>query len=110
MTFNCLRQSECENGGQCVQDSPDCSRKSICVCPSCFYGTRYQFSTNGFGFSLDAILGYHILPEIRLIHQPFIIQMSVALTIVFIVTGLINGILSMITFKNKSEREVGCSL
>jgi hypothetical protein len=82
----------------------------MCICPSCFYGTRCQFSTSGFGLSLDAILGYHILPDVALTHQPFIIQMSLALTIIFMITGLINGVLSIITFKNKSICEVGCGL
>ena len=53
------------------------------MCPPCFYGTRCQFTTSGFGLSLDAILGYHILPHVGLRHQPFIIQMSLAWTIIF---------------------------
>jgi hypothetical protein len=110
MTFDCLGQSGCENGAQCLQDTPNCPTKSICICPPCFYGMRCQFSTSGFGLSLDAILGYHILPEINLNHQPLIIKISLALTIIFIMTGLINGILSMLAFKNKSVREVGCGL
>ena len=28
-----------------------------------FYGSKCQFNTNGFGLSLDAILGYHISPH-----------------------------------------------
>jgi hypothetical protein len=110
MTFDCLGQSECENEGQCFQDTPDCPQKSMCVCPSCFYGTRCQFSTSGFGLSLDAILGYHILPHFKLIHQPSIVQISAALTMIFIVAGSINGIFALITFRNKIIREVGCGL
>jgi hypothetical protein len=37
-------------------------------------------------------------------------NVSLALTIIFIVVGLINGILSVITFKNEIVRDVGCSL
>ena len=85
-------------------------QRSICICPPCFYGRRCQFSTSGFGLSLDAILGYHILPNVSIIHQPIIVKMSLALTIIFIIVGLINGILSIITFKNKIIREVGCGL
>ena len=110
MKFDCNGQSECEHGGQCFQDNPDCPQKSICVCPTCYYGTRCQFSTSGFTLSLDAILGYHILPDVNIIHQPGIVQTSVALTTIFIVAGFINGILAMITFKNKSVREVGCGI
>ena len=110
MTSDCWGQSECENGGQCFQDKPDCPSRSICVCPPCFYGTRCQFNTRGFGLSLNAILGYHIFPYLRFIDQPFIVQMSLTLTIIFFVVGLINGILSLMTFKNSSAHEVGCGL
>ncbi len=108
MTFDCLGQSECENNGQCLQDTPYCPQKSICICSLCFYGRRCQFSTSVFGLSLDAIIGLNILPDVHLIHQPFIIKMSLILTIIFTILGLINGIFSIITFKNKIVREIGC--
>jgi hypothetical protein len=110
MTFNCFGQSECQNGGECFQSSPDCPQNSECRCSPCFYGKICQFNTNGFGLSLDAILGYHILPNVSIIHQPSIVQISIALTIIFIIAGFINGIFSLITFKEKSLREVGCGL
>jgi hypothetical protein len=110
MTFDCIGQSECENGAQCFQDHLTCPYRSMCMCPSCFYGARCQFSTSGFGLSLDAILGYHILPHISIIHQSSIVQFSLAFTIIFVVAGLINGIFCLITFKNKIVREVGCGL
>ncbi len=110
MKFDCSGKSECENSGQCLQDHPECPTRSICMCLPCFHGTHCQFSTSGIGLSLDAILGYHIAPHLNLIHQPFIIKMSLALTIIFLVAGLINGILSIMTFRNKPVREVGCGL
>ncbi|CAF3237514.1 unnamed protein product [Rotaria sp. Silwood2] len=110
MTFDCLGQSVCENGGQCFQDKPDCPQRSMCICRSCFYGTRCQFSTSGFGLSLDGILGYHILPYTRIIHQPKIVKISFGLTIIFMVAGFINGVLALITFNNKLICEVGCGV
>ena len=110
MTFDCFNQSVCKNGGQCLQDNPDCPTKFICICPSCFYGRQCQFSTSGFGLSLDAILGYHILPHISLTAQSTIIQISAAMTIIFVIIGLINSSLCIITFKSKSIRQVGCGL
>jgi hypothetical protein len=81
MSFDCLGQSECENNGQCLQDRSvkseckrdtpcfedrlECLTRPICMCKPCFYGTRCQFSTSGFGLSLDAILGYHILQDVN---------------------------------------------
>jgi hypothetical protein len=110
MTFDCIGQSGCENGAQCFQDKKTCPTRSICLCPPCFYGIRCQFSTSGFGLSLDAILGYHILSHLSLIHQPSIVKFSLALTIILTIAGLINGIFSLITFKNKTVCEVGCGL
>ena len=60
MISNCYGFSDCENGAQCFQQMLSCPEKAVCVCPSCFYGLRCQFSTSGFGLSLDGILGYHI--------------------------------------------------
>jgi hypothetical protein len=96
MTFNCLDQSVCENGAQCFQDVVDCPQRSICVCPPCFYGTHCQFSTSGFGLSLDAILGYHIIPNVGIRHQPIIVKISVLLAIIIVVAGLISGVLSSV--------------
>ena len=108
MTFNCLGQSVCQNDAQCFQDSPTCPRRSMCICPSCYYGTRCQFTTNVFSLSLDAILGYHIQPSVGLTKQPLIVQISVVLTIIFVIAGLINGIVALMTFKSKLVRNVGC--
>ncbi|CAF4370897.1 unnamed protein product [Rotaria sp. Silwood2] len=110
MTFDCLGQSICQNGGKCFQDTPNCPKKSMCVCSSCFYGTQCQFSTSGFGLSLDAILGYHIIPNVSIKHQSTIVKTSLVLNIIFNIAGFINGILAMITFKNKIIREVGCGM
>ena len=108
MTFNCFGQSVCQNDAHCFQDSPICPRRSMCVCPACYYGTRCQFTTSFFSLSLDAILGYHIEPSVGLIKQPLMVQISVVLTIIFIFIGLLNGTLALITFKSKSTRSVGC--
>ncbi|CAF1047754.1 unnamed protein product [Rotaria sordida] len=110
MKSDCLGRSGCENGAQCFQDSSTCAQTSICVCPACFYGVRCQFSTSGFGLSLDAILGYHILPHHSILHQPYPVQISAALTVIMVITGLINGVLTLITFRSKKLREAGCGM
>lgn len=106
----CFGRNACENGAECVQDRPHCPQTSTCVCPRCSYGIRCQFSSSLFSLSLDAILGYHIQPHIDMIHQPSIVQFSLALTIIMSVGGLINGLVSLLTFKNKASRELGCGL
>ena len=110
MSFNCYGQSECENNGQCFQDHIDCPQRSICLCQPCYYGRRCELNTNGYSLSLDGILGYHIHSNRNLNQQPFIIKISLILTIMFMCIGLINSILSIITFKNKIICEVGCGI
>jgi hypothetical protein len=107
--FDCLGESNCENNAQCLQDSHTCPQTSICVCPKCFYGTRCQFNSNLFGLSLDAILGYFIQPHISMTNQPSIVQTSVVLTLIISINGFINGILTLITFKNKEIYKTGCA-
>ena len=107
ITHDCHGKNYCENGGQCFQDNT-CVSIPICVCPDCFYGTRCQFSTKGFVSSLDYILGYHVKPNVSFIRQPSIVKMSVAITTVMFIFGLINGILSILTFRIKKLRNVGC--
>jgi hypothetical protein len=110
MTMDCLGNSGCENGGQCFLDDPHCPKRSMCLCQACFYGGLCQFRTSGFGLSLDGILGYHIQPHTSITHQSISVKISVTLTIIFLVVGLIDGLLSMITFKSKIIREVGCGV
>jgi hypothetical protein len=107
---DCFGKSNCENGAQCLQDNSICPQTSICVCQKCFYGTRCQFGSSLFGLSLDAILGYHIQPHISIKHQPSIVQVSIAFTTIMSLSGLINGILSIIVFKNKELHQVGSGL
>ncbi|CAF1473617.1 unnamed protein product [Adineta ricciae] len=109
-TFDCSGQSVCENNGQCFQDSLQCPTRSICACQLCYYGKRCQFTTSGFGLSLDAILGYHIIPNVNIFHQSSITKFSLILSIVFFIFGLLNSTIALITFQKAKIREVGCGL
>ncbi|CAF3274009.1 unnamed protein product [Rotaria sp. Silwood2] len=87
MTFDCSGQSVCKNNEKCFQDHPNCPKRSICICPSCFYDTKYQFSTSGFGLSLDTILGYRIKPNINFQSQLYIVKISLTFNIIFLIIG-----------------------
>jgi hypothetical protein len=65
--------------------------KLTCICPDCYYGGKCQFSTSGFIFSLDSILGYHIKSNTSINEQPSIIKISIGMSMIFLVLGLING-------------------
>ncbi|CAF3712463.1 unnamed protein product [Adineta steineri] len=107
MKHDCFGKSSCVNDGQCLQDKAICPQTAVCICRTCFFGAQCQFSSHLFGLSLDAVLGYYIQPHINMLHQPSIVQISVALTIIIMIAGLVNGVLSVITFKNYELHEIG---
>ena len=101
---------QCYSDGEYFVDDEICPTRVWCVCPRCFYGTQCQFTTSGFGLSLDTILSYHIQPHVNLTHQSTLVQITAALSIIFIIIGLVNGVLSLMTFKNQVICEVGCGI
>ncbi|CAF3963758.1 unnamed protein product [Adineta steineri] len=108
MTYNCQGQNYCENNGRCFQDNPKCPVEALCVCSDCYYGLSCQFTTKGFVLSLDYILSYHIKPNRSFSQQPMIIKISIGITTIMFILGLINGITSILTFHMKKTRDVGC--
>ncbi|CAF4054951.1 unnamed protein product, partial [Adineta steineri] len=108
MTYDCLGYNDCQNGAQCFQDHPHCPTKTICNCQECFYGDKCQFTTKHSGLSLDSILGYHIQPYLSINQQSLPVKISITLVTLILIIGLISGILSNLTFKIKSVREIGC--
>jgi uncharacterized membrane protein (DUF485 family) len=59
---------------------------------------------------LDDILRDEIRPNTTLNNQTFSVKMSAALTMIMFIAGLINSILSLLTFRNKQLRVVGCGI
>ena len=62
------------------------------------------------GLTLDDILRDELRPNMILNNQSFSTKISAALTAILFVGGLINSILSLITFQNKECRQVGCGI
>ncbi|CAF0776099.1 unnamed protein product [Adineta steineri] len=108
LTYDCQGHNYCENNAQCFQDNPKCPVESLCICSDCYYGLRCQFTTEGFALSLDYILSYHIKPNLSFSQQPMIIKISIGITTIMFILGLINGIMSILTFHMKKTRDVGC--
>ncbi|CAF5164275.1 unnamed protein product, partial [Rotaria magnacalcarata] len=106
----CSSKTYCENEAQCLQDHPVCPSTRICVCPKCFFGNRCQFYAKGLGSTLDEILGYEFKNKIPISRQPTTVQVSAIVTMVIFTIGIINCILSIMTFSRKSTRKVGCGL
>ena len=108
--YNCLGSNPCENGGQCSQDDDTCPTASSCFCAKCYYGSRCQFISTGFGLSLDAILSDNIWPQLSFTHQPIVVKITTSVTSIMLIIALVNSCLSIITFRTKQSLEVGCGL
>ncbi|CAF3768257.1 unnamed protein product [Rotaria sp. Silwood1] len=104
--YMCLCYNDCQNDDQCFSNNATCPSMSICICSDCFYGSKCQFTTRGFVLSLDYILGYHIKPNISFTHQSSLIKVSVAITTIIFLFGIINGILSILTYRMRKTRDV----
>ena len=65
----CQHKSVCENGGECFPDRVSCPTSMMCTCNKCYFGTKCQLTTKGFGLSLDTILGYQILKDESILHS-----------------------------------------
>jgi len=110
ITYNCQENNICENKGQCFEDYKQCPTLLKCVCDDCSYGSRCQFSTKGFEISLDAILGYHIQTNVTLSNQQLTIKMTITITTILLTIGLLNNILSILTFQSKELRGTSCGI
>ncbi|UJR06788.1 hypothetical protein I4U23_011075 [Adineta vaga] len=104
---DCSDYNYCENQGQCFQNNATCPTKLTCICRDCYYGGKCQFSTKGFIFSLDTILAYHIKPKVSLSQQSFIIKISIFISTILFLIGLINGLLAFVTFRRIKVRRMG---
>ncbi|CAF4109772.1 unnamed protein product, partial [Adineta steineri] len=77
---------------------------------SCFIGQKCQFYKKSIGVILDDILRDEIRTNMTLTDQTILMKINAALTMIMFVGGLINSILSILTFKNKDLRQVGCGI
>ncbi|CAF4032888.1 unnamed protein product [Adineta steineri] len=77
---------------------------------SCVIGDRCNVYIKGIGLTLDDILRNELKPNTVLNNQSFSIKLSAGLTIIMFVAGLINSILSFVTFQSKDSQQVGCGM
>ncbi|CAF3663052.1 unnamed protein product [Rotaria sordida] len=112
---NCQERTQCENGGQCIQDLSICPSTTMCICPECYYGGKCQFTTKGFSLSLDVILAYQIRPHMYISRQRAVIKKSkqtaqwVIITIILLTTiSLIYDPIHRKLIDDKEEQRTWC--
>ena len=76
----------------------------------CILGDRCNYRTRGIGLTLDDILRNDIEQNTPLNNQSFLIKIGAALTMIIFAGGLINSLLSLLTFLNVELRKVGCGI
>ncbi|CAF1056918.1 unnamed protein product [Rotaria sordida] len=108
--YNYLGSNFCTNDGQYYLDNNTCPTSSSCFCKDCYYGSRCQFTTKGFGLSLDDILGYSIWPNFSFSKQPIIVKLCTIGTILMFSIAIVNSILSIVTFQTKKSLQIGCGI
>jgi len=77
---------------------------------SCVVGDQCSLFTKGIGLTINDILRDKIQSNISFRKQSVLIQTAAGLTMIMFVIGFINGIFSLITFRNKELRKVGCGI
>jgi len=77
---------------------------------SCVIGDQCSLFTKGIGLTINEILRNKIQLNISFRKQSVLIQTAAGLTMIMFVIGFINGIFSLITFRNKELRKVGCGI
>ncbi|CAF3346667.1 unnamed protein product [Rotaria socialis] len=110
MTFECIDDLYCENGGICLQHKAECPESILCVCTDCFFGNRCQFYAKGIGLTLDDMLRYAIQPNVTFSNQSIIVQSSSAIIMFLFVVGLLNSILTYLVFRHPNCRQTGSGM
>jgi hypothetical protein len=62
----CQQRSVYENDGECFPDRISCPISMMCLYRECYFGTKRQLTTKGFGLSLDTILDYQIRQQVAI--------------------------------------------
>ena len=77
---------------------------------SCVIGDQCSLFTKGIGLTINEILRNKIQSNISFRKQSVLVQTAAGLTTIMFVIDFINGIFSLITFRNKELRKVGCGI
>ncbi|CAF1557222.1 unnamed protein product [Adineta steineri] len=77
---------------------------------SCFIGQKCQFYKKSIGVILDDILRDEIRSNMTLADQTILMKINAASTMIMFAGGLINSILSLMTFQSEDLRQVGCGI
>ncbi|CAF1485590.1 unnamed protein product [Adineta steineri] len=109
-SYDCQGNNYCGKHGECFQNNITCPSMLVCKCDKCYYGSKCDLNTIGFSTSLDVIFGYHIKPFTAFTKQSTPVKITASITILMLIFSIINGLLSILTFKNESLLKVGCGI
>ncbi|CAF1582207.1 unnamed protein product [Adineta ricciae] len=84
----------CLAGGRCVKGDPLQLNDFICICPACHSGTKCQFNSNSFGFTLDQLF----FADLTSNNQKITFRLLIILPLLLFLLALPNNIFSFLTF------------
>ncbi|UJR18310.1 hypothetical protein I4U23_005212 [Adineta vaga] len=76
----------------------------------CYVGSGCNTHVKSIGVTLDDILRYEIKSNMSLNDQSLTVKISAVITMIMFSAGLINSVLSFLTFQNAELRTVGCGM
>jgi hypothetical protein len=87
----------CLAGGRCLQGDRSRSNDFICLCPPCYSGTRCQFNSNSFVFTIDQLFYIDLISSKQKMTLCLLIIGSLLLALI----ALPNNIFSFVTFRRQ---------
>jgi hypothetical protein len=89
--------SYCLAGGRCLIENPLQPKDFICLCPPCYSGTKCQFNSNSFVFTLDQLF----LTDLTSVKQKITLRLLIIGPFLLVLIALPNNIFSFVTFRRQ---------
>jgi hypothetical protein len=91
--------SYCLAGGRCITEDRLRSNNFICLCPPCYSGSKCQFNSNSFGFTLDQLFFTDLISSI---HKKTTFRSLIIIPLLLFLLALPNNFFSIITFRRQN--------
>ncbi|CAF1487199.1 unnamed protein product [Adineta steineri] len=90
--------SYCLSGGQCLKGDRFRAKDFICLCPSCHSGSRCQFNSKSFAFTLDQLF----FGDLTSNDQNITVRLLIVIPILLFLIAIPNNFFSILTFRRQT--------
>jgi hypothetical protein len=91
--------SHCLAGGHCLKGNRLHPNDFICLCPPCHSGTKCQFNSNSFAFTLDQLFYTDLISTTN---QKMTVGLLIIIPILLFLLAIPNNLFSIITFRRQN--------